>query len=266
MPGPLWTPSPDRIVSANLTRFMRFAADRGGVISHDYSKLYDWSTQKPAEFWDAMWDFAGVRGDKGSRVTEDLDRMPGARFFPDATLNFAENVLRGTGGSTGAASESAPAVIYRSEAGTTRTLSWTELRTEGAAGPAALRAAGIRPGDRSAAYLPNTPEAIVGVLGAASIGAAWSSCSPDFGVQGVLDRFGQIEPRILIAADRYVYGGRTFDQRPKIAEVVGKLTTLTRTLIGQAEWEAFIAPHRGAAASYAPLPFDHPLYILYSSG
>ena len=262
MPGPLWTPSSDRIAGANLTRFMCFVADRGGVISHDYSELYRWSVRKPDEFWDVMWEFAGVRGDKGSRVTADLDRMPGARFFPDATLNFAENVLRGAE----SPSESDPAVIHTSEVSATRTLSWGELRTDVAACAAALRAAGIGPGDRVAAYLPNTPEAIVGVLGAASVGAVWSSCSPDFGVQGVLDRFGQIEPRMLIAADRYVYAGRTFDQRPKIAEVVGQLPTLTRTLVGHAEWEAFIAPHRGATPSYAALPFNHPLYILYSSG
>ena len=262
MPGPLWTPSSDRIAGANLTRFMCFVADRGGVISHDYSELYRWSVRKPDEFWDVMWEFAGVRGDKGSRVTADLDRMPGARFFPDATLNFAENVLRGAE----SPSESDPAVIHTSEVSATRTLSWGELRTDVAACAAALRAAGIGPGDRVAAYLPNTPEAIVAVLGAASVGAVWSSCSPDFGVQGVLDRFGQIEPRLLIAADRYVYAGRTFDQRPKIAEVVGQLPTLTRTLVGHAEWEAFIAPHRGATPSYAALPFNHPLYILYSSG
>src|SRR5262245_2213564 len=262
MPGPLWTPSSDRVARANLTRFMRFVADRGGVVSHDYSELYPWSVRKPDEFWDVMWEFAGVRGDKGSRVTADLDRMPGARFFPDATLNFAENVLRGAE----SPSESDPAVIHTSEVSATRTLSWGQLRTDVAACAAALRAAGIGPGDRVAAYLPNTPEAIVGVLGAASVGAVWSSCSPDFGVQGVLDRFGQIEPRMLIAADRYVYAGRTFDQRPKIAEVVGQLPTLTRTLVGHAEWEAFIAPHRGATPSYAALPFNHPLYILYSSG
>jgi len=262
MPGPLWTPSSDRVARANLTRFMRFVADRGGVVSHDYSELYRWSVRKPDEFWDVMWEFAGVRGDKGSRVTADLDRMPGARFFPDATLNFAENVLRGAE----SPSESDPAVIHTSEVSATRTLSWGQLRTDVAACAAALRAAGIGPGDRVAAYLPNTPEAIVGVLGAASVGAVWSSCSPDFGVQGVLDRFGQIEPRMLIAADRYVYAGRTFDQRPKIAEVVGQLPTLTRTLVGHAEWEAFIAPHRGATPSYAALPFNHPLYILYSSG
>jgi len=258
MPGPLWTPSPERVAAANLTRFIRFVADRGHVRADGYEALYRWSVTKPLEFWDAMWDFGGIRGDKGSRVAIDMDRMPGSRFFPDATLNFAENVLVREG--------TDPAIVFGSESGATRTMSWSELRSEVAAFAAALRAEGIRAGDRVAAYLPNTPEAIVGVLGTAAIGAVWSSCSPDFGVQGVLDRFGQIEPRLLIAADRYVYGGKTFDQRPKIAEAVARLPTLVRAIAGEAEWDAFLAPHRGAPLSFERLPFDHPLYILYSSG
>ena len=249
MPAPLWTPSAERIARANLTRF---GAGRS------YAELYEWSVRSPIEFWTAMWDFGGIRGEKGSRVAADLDRMPGARFFPEATLNFAENCLR--------RDDDSPAILSRSETGPIRTMSWRELRAEVAACAAAFRSAGILPGDRVAAYLPNVPEAIVAVLGAAAVGAVWSSCSPDFGVQGVLDRFGQIEPRILIAADRYVYGGKTFDQRAKIADVLKQLPTVERALIGADEWDAFIGPHRGAAPSYAPLPFNHPLYVLYSSG
>jgi acetoacetyl-CoA synthetase len=246
---PLWTPSPERIARANLTRFGK---------GRSYAELYDWSVTQPLEFWDAMWDFGGVIGTKGGRVAIDMDRMPGAQFFPDARLNFAENVLR--------SEVTDPAIIFKSEDGTRRTMSWAELRSESAALAAALRAAGIQPGDRVAAYVTNVPETIVAVLGAASVGAVWSSCSPDFGVQGVLDRFGQIEPRILIAADRYVYAGKTFDQRPKIAEVLKQLPTVERSVIGTEGWEAFVGPHRGAAPSYAQLPFNHPLYILYSSG
>jgi len=258
VPGPLWTPSPERIAAATLTRFIEFVAARGQVAARDYAALYRWSTARPLEFWDAMWDFAGLRGQKGSRAAIDMDRMPGARFFPEATLNFAENVLARQGAD--------PAIVYRPEAGASRTLSWDELRGDVAACAAALRAQGIRAGDRVAAYLPNTPEAIVGVLGAASVGAVWSSCSPDFGVPGVLDRFGQIQPRILLAADRYVYGGKTFDQRAKIAELVSHLPTIERAVIGEQEWDAFLAPHRGAPLACQPLPFNHPLYILYSSG
>jgi acetoacetyl-CoA synthetase len=249
MPGPLWTPTPERIRIANLTAF-------GG--GRSYADLYAWSVEQPLEFWNAMWDFAGVTGDKGSRIAIHMDRMPGARFFPDARLNFAENVLRGDG--------HGEAIVYRSESGVVRTLTWRELRDETAAFAAALRAAGIKPGDRVAAYLPNVPEAIVGVLGAASVGAVWSSCSPDFGVQGVLDRFGQIEPRILVAAESYVYDGKTFDLREKTAAAVAKLPSVERTVIGPDGWEAFTGPHRGAAPAYERLPFDHPLYILYSSG
>jgi acetoacetyl-CoA synthetase len=246
---PLWTPSPDRIARANLTRFGK---------GRSYAELYEWSVRQPLEFWDAMWDFGGVIGTKGHRIAIDMDRMPGARFFPDANLNFAENVLR--------SDVTDPAIIFKSENGGRRTMSWSQLRSESAAFAAALRASGIQPGDRVAAYMTNVPEAIVAVLGAASVGAVWSSCSTDFGVQGVLDRFGQIEPRILIAADSYVYAGKTFDQRPKIAEVLKQLPTVERSVIGADGWEAFVGPHRGAEPSYAQLPFNHPLYILYSSG
>jgi acetoacetyl-CoA synthetase len=246
---PLWTPSAERIAGANLTRFS------GG---RPYAQLYESSILRPLEFWDAMWDFAEVIGDKGPRIAIDMDRMPGARFFPGGTLNFAANCLREDGDGA--------AIVARSESGTTRTISWRELRADVAASAAAMRASGVRRGDRVAAYLPNTPQAIVAVLAAASIGAVWSSCSPDFGVQGVLDRFGQIEPTLLIAAGEYRYGGKTFDLRGKAADVAGRLPSLERTVIGDTEWEAFIAPYRGAPLAFEPLPFNHPLYILYSSG
>jgi acetoacetyl-CoA synthetase len=247
--APIWVPSADRIQSANLTRFGNGAS---------YAELYDWSVAKPDEFWQRMWDFAGVIGERGERVVSDLDRMPGAAFFPDARISFTANVLREDG--------DGDAIVFRPEDGGLRTLSWRTLRAEVAAAAAAFRQAGIRPGDRVAAYLPNVPEAIVAVLGAAAIGAVWSSCSPDFGVQGVLDRFGQIEPRVLLAADTYQYGGKTFDQRRKIAAVLEKLPTVEHAIVGARAWDAFLAPHRGAPLVCDPLPFNHPLYILYSSG
>ena len=249
MDAPLWTPSADRVARAALTRF-------GG--GRPYPELYEWSVTRPLEFWRAVWEFAGIRGSMGARIAADLDRMPGARFFPDATLNFAENTLRLDG--------DAAAIISRTETGGLRTLSWRDLRTEVAACAAAFRAMGIRPGDRVAAYLPNVPQAIVAVLGAAAVGAVWSSCSPDFGVQGVLDRFGQIEPRVLIAADEYGYGGKTFDQRAKVAAVLAELPSVERAIVGEGEWDGFLAPHRGAPLRFEALPFNHPLYILYSSG
>ena len=249
MPSPLWVPSAARIANANLTRFA------GG---RTYQDLWNWSIARPEEFWRAMWDFGAVRGARGPRVAVDLDRLPGARFFPDARLNFAENVLSADG--------DAPAIVYRNESGASRTVSWRELRQDVAACASALRDSGIQPGDRVAAYLPNVPEAIVAVLGCAAIGAVWSSCSPDFGVQGVLDRFGQIEPRLLIAAETYQYGGKTFDQREKTARICEHLPTVERVISGPAAWESFLAAYRGASLTFAALPFDHPLYILYSSG
>ncbi|HEY2435143.1 MAG TPA: acetoacetate--CoA ligase [Vicinamibacterales bacterium] len=249
MDVPLWAPSAERIARANLTRFGRGLS---------YPQLYEESISRPLEFWRAVWEFADIRGTMGDRVAVDLDRMPGARFFPDATLNFAENCLRLDG--------AAPAIIARTEVDGPQTVSWRELRCEVAAAAAAMRAAGLGAGDRVAAYLPNTPQAIVAVLAAASIGAVFSSCSPDFGVAGVLDRFGQIEPRLFIAADTYHYGGRVFDLRSKAASVAAQLPSLLRTTIGDEDWEAFVAPHRGGALQFEALPFNHPLYVLFSSG
>ena len=248
MINPLWTPSSDRIAAANLTRFGRGAP---------YSELYDWSIAKPDEFWSAIWDFGGIIGHKGARVVTGLDRMPGATFFPDAQLNFTENLLREDG--------PGEAIVFRSESGEQRTLSWSALRTEVGAAAAALRAAGIQPGDRVASYLGNVPEAIVGVLGAAAIGAVWSSCSPDFGVQGVLDRFGQIEPRVLFAADSYHYSGKAFDQRPKIAAALETLPTVERTIIGPGGWEDVrrAAPRHPLGLRSAPVQPSalHPVFI-----
>ena len=241
-----------------MTRFIAFVREHCGVEAREYTPLYDWSLRKPLEFWNAMWDFGGVRGSKGTRIAIDMDCMPGATFFPDATLNFADNVL--------SRDDDTPAIIHRTETTALRSMSWSQLRAEVAAFASALRAAGIQPGDRVAAYLPNVPEAIVGVLGAAAVGAVWSSCSPDFGVRGVLDRFGQIEPRVFIAADEYSYGGKPFDQRAKIAEISQNLPTVERWIVGASGWERFVAPHRGTPLSFTALPFNHPLYILYSSG
>jgi acetoacetyl-CoA synthetase len=246
---PLWTPSAQRVAAANLTRFGKGAP---------YAELYDWSVASPAAFWSAMWDFGEIIGHKGARIVADLDRMPGAAFFPDATLNFTENLLRADG--------PGDAIVSRLESGEARAMSWAALRSEVAAVAAALRHAGIRSGDRVACYMGNVPEAIVAMLGAAAIGAVWSSCSPDFGVQGVLDRFGQIAPRVLFAAESYVYGGKTFDQREKIAAALEQLPTVECRIIGTHGWEAFVGPHRGALLVCDALPFNHPLYILYSSG
>jgi acetoacetyl-CoA synthetase len=271
MAAPLWTPSPDRIARARLTHFISHVARRWNVEIADYDTLYRLSTDRAGEFWRSVWDFCGIIGDPGARPVIDFERMPGARFFPDARLNFAENVLRQRG--------TAPAIIFNGENQRHRTLSHDELRAEVGRFAAGLRNAGVGRGDRVAGYLPNMPEAIIGALAAASIGAVWSSCSPDFGIQGVLDRFGQIAPRILIAADGYFYAGKRHDLRPKIAGVLQQLPSVERTIVvpyldespslaglpGAVDWHTFTAGP-DTEPVFESLPFDHPLYILYSSG
>ncbi|HEY7057773.1 MAG TPA: acetoacetate--CoA ligase [Vicinamibacterales bacterium] len=273
MARPLWTPSADRIASANLTRFHQLVRDRFGVEGAAYADLHHWSIARPENFWTAIWDFCGIRAPtRGDRVADDPDRMrPGAHFFPGGRLNFAENLLRDAGHGA--------AIIFSNERGEDRTWSFDELRAEVAGFAAALRALGVRPGDRVAGYVPNLPETIAAALGAAAVGAVWSSCSPDFGVQGVLDRFGQIEPKVLLAADGYFYGGKTFDSRPRVAAVLARLPSVERAVIVPyarlgaldgvplaTSWESVVAPHRAAPLAFEQLPFNHPVYILYSSG
>ena len=268
---PLWTPSRERIQHARLTHFMRHVERQWGITASDYDTLYDFSITRPEDFWLSVWEFCGVIGEPGERVAIGMDRMPGARFFPDARLNFAENVLRQRG--------SGPALVFNGENQRRRTLSHDELRDEVGRCASALRAAGIQAGDRVAAYIPNMPEAIIAALAAAAIGAVWSSCSPDFGVQGLLDRFGQIAPRVLIAADGYFYGGKTHDIRPRIAAALEQLPSVERVIVvpyveaapslagirDAVSWGQFLEGHEGELRC-EPLPFDHPLYILYSSG
>ena len=273
MSRPLWTPSPGRIADSNLTRFIGFVRDRRGVDAPGYEPLREWSVARPADFWDAAWDFFGVAGDKGSRIADEPDVMrPGAHYFPDGRLNFTENVLRARGTS--------PAILFKPEGRSIRTLSHDELHEQVAAFAAGLRDAGVAAGDRVAGFVPNCPEAIVAALGAAAIGAVWSSCSPDFGVRGVLDRFGQIEPKILVTADGYFYGGKTFDSLAKVREALDGLPSVERTVVipytqprpplggvrAAVSWEDFLAARSLPSRQFEPQPFNHPLYILYSSG
>ncbi len=265
---PIWTPSLFRIADANLTRFMTFAGDRGAVTS-DYDAFYDWSVAEPAAFWDALWEFSGVIGERGKGpALEHGDRMPGARWFPDVRLNFAENLLRGP--------DAEPAIIFRNELSARREINWQDLRAEVARIAAGLRADGVGPGDVVAGFLPNLPEAVIAMLASASIGAAWTSCSPDFGIQGVLDRFGQVGPKVLFTADGYFYAGKTVDSLAAIARVLEQLPSVRRVvLVSYAAIQAKALPRatafgdygdRAAALQFERLPFDHPLYVLYSSG
>ncbi len=265
---PIWTPSLFRIADANLTRFMTFAGGRGAATS-DYGAFHAWSIEQPAAFWDALWEFAGVIGERGAGpALEHGDRMPGARWFGSARLNFAENLLRGP--------DAEPALIFRNERGARREINWRDLRTEVARVAAGLRADGVGPGDVVAGFLPNLPEAVIAMLAAAGIGATWTSCSPDFGIQGVLDRFGQVKPKILFAADGYFYAGKTIDSLAPIADVLKQLPSVQRVVLvtysGSMPAKLPRAIEFGdygdpaARLRFERLPFDHPLYVLYSSG
>ena len=269
----LWRPSPERIAAANLTAFMTEAAKVAGRSFADYGALWRWSVEQPGAFWRLVWTSCGVLGDgPGEPAVENLDKMPGARFFPNARLNFAENLLRRNDGST--------ALVFWGEDKVRRRMSWAELNAAVSRLQQAMKAAGVGVGDRVAGIVPNMPEAIVAMRAASSRGAAWSSCSPDFGVQGVLDRFGQIEPKILFAVDAYHYNGKTHDVLGKLADIVPRLPTLVRTVIipyvsetpalvkvpNAATWAEFVAPFVAKAPGFVRLPFNHPLYILFSSG
>ena len=270
--SPLWRPSDERVRSTRLTAFASQYLPRAAGGPAAYEALHRFSIDQREAFWRAVWDFGRVVGDPGpaDRVLEN-DGMPGARYFPAASLNFAENLLRRRGDDE--------AIVFLREDGDTRTLSGAELFAEVSKIARVLRDWGIGPGDRVAGFVPNIPESIIAALAAASVGAVWSSCSPDFGVQGILDRFGQIEPRVLFAADGYLYGGKTHDCMARTREVVERLPSVEHTVVipfvsenpplggireGES-WDALTSVDAGPIA-FAQLPFNHPLYILYSSG
>jgi acetoacetyl-CoA synthetase len=231
---PLWTPDPARATATRMAAFTAYARPISGRALASYADLHAWSIDAPAQFWSAIWDFCGVRGERGERVLIDPQRMPGAHWFPDARLNFAENLLRDCG--------NPEALVFWGEDRVKRRLSRLELRRQVAQFAAALKEIGIGAGDRVAAYLPNLPETIVAMLAAASIGAVFTSASPDFGVQGVLDRFGQTEPKVLIACDGYWYNGKAIDIEAKLAELMPQLPSARRTdpgaLLGRGDGRA----------------------------
>jgi acetoacetyl-CoA synthetase len=269
---PLWKPSKQRIAAANLTAFMRSATRRWSAEFADFDTLHRWSVTQPLQFWTTLWDVAGVVGERGERVLVDANRMPGAKWFPDARLNFAENLLR--------SHDTADALVFWGEDKVKGRASHAELYRAVAQTAWALRDMGVGKGDRVAAYLPNVPATVVAMLATASIGAIFSSASPDFGVQGVLDRFGQIAPKVLFACDGYFYNGKAIDCLGKVAEIVARMPSLERVVIvpyaGSGDIAAvklgvpladFLAPFAGEREiRFERLPFDHPLYIMYSSG
>jgi acetoacetyl-CoA synthetase len=268
---PLWSPSQEARQKTPLFHFIGWCAERHGKSFADYDAFYAWSIAEREAFWSAIWDYCGVKGERGERVLEDGDDMLAARFFPDATLNFAENLLTATG--------AADALVFRGEDKASDRWSWDRLRAEVSRLQQAFRALGIEKGDRIAAMMPNMPETVACMLAAASIGAIWSSCSPDFGDQGVLDRFGQIEPKLFITCDGYWYNGKRQDVAAKVKAVSQALKTpvlvvpyagdapaLAASLSDGRMLADFIAPFQAKPVEFEQLPFAHPLYILFSSG
>jgi acetoacetyl-CoA synthetase len=273
MSQPLWQPAAERIAHANLTAFIAHARDRWQADVTDYADLYRWSIEVPEQFWQSVWAFCGVIAETpGGHVLVDGDRMPGAHWFPDARLNFAQNLLRRR--------DDGIALIFRGEDRVTGRITCAELYSEVSRLAQALRAAGVTAGDRVAGYMPNLPGTVIAMLAATSIGAVWSSCSPDFGVQGVLDRFGQIEPKILFAADGYFYNGKTIDVLPRLRELAARMPSVERVIVvpytgpspaigdirDAVSVHEFMEPFRPREIRFAQLPFDHPLYIMFSSG
>ena len=272
--SPMWQPSPERIAAANLTAFMHKTSACWQRRFEDYAALHRWSIDAPAEFWVSVWEYGEVRGTMGSQVVVDGDKMPGAQWFSEARLNFAENLLRYR--------DEADALVFWGEDKLKRRIRRDDLYRRVARLAAAMRADGVVAGDRIAAYMPNLPETLITMLAAASIGAIFTSASPDFGVQGVLDRFGQVEPKLLFVADGYYYNGKTIDCLEKVAEIAARLPTLERVVVaryvrGEGHDLAsikngimlrdYVDPYRSIEEiEFVPLPFAHPLYIMYSSG
>ena len=269
----LWQPTAETAARANLTAFMRMANERYGLACADYDALWRWSIDRRDQFWQAVWDYCGVIAARTAECTVlDADAMPGARWFPGARLNFAENLLR--------RQDDSIAIVFRGEDQVASQVTFAELYAEVSRLAQALREAKVQPGDRVAAYMPNIPGTVIAMLAAASVGAVFSSCSPDFGVQGVLDRFGQIEPKILFAADGCFYGGKTIDVIDRVAEIAQRLPSLRQVVIvpytqrlpdiariaNAVDIHDWMAPHQARTIEFEQLPFGHPLYVLYSSG
>ncbi|HUY89695.1 MAG TPA: acetoacetate--CoA ligase [Pirellulales bacterium] len=270
----LWQPTADQVARSNLAAFMRFVAKRGHPAMSEYAALYQWSIEEPLAFWAAAWDFCGVVASRRfDSVVEHFDRMPGARWFPGARLNYAENLLRFR--------DDRPALVAANERGRRTVMSYEQLSVAVGRVARALKGLGVKPGDRVAGYLPNIPEAVIGMLAAASVGAVWSSCSSDFGAQGVLDRFSQIEPKVLLAVDGYVDLGRRVELLPRVNELRKQIASIEHVVVvpyldpshldlealGDAvAWDDFLARSPAGPPAFEQLPADHPLYILYSSG
>ena len=257
-PPVVWTPSPERIASATITRYRAWLNETRGLALEDYAALWQWSVDELEGFWASIWEFFEVEASEPYERVLTTREMPGAAWFPGARLSYAEHVFRGR-------ADGEVAIRHASELRPLGEWTWGDLRARAGAVAGALREAGVAAGDRVAAYLPNVPETVAAFLGCASIGATWSSCAPEFGVRSVVDRFAQIEPKVLLTVDGYRYGGRDFDRSETNAALERELPTLRQTLVlpylAGGDWDL---PR--AELEFAQLPFDHPLWVLYSSG
>jgi len=269
----LWQPTSDQISATHYSKFKDRASRIAGEDFPDYAALHEWSVEQLDDFWGLVWDYCDVVGEQGARVSDGVLAMPGAQFFPDARINFAENLLRKSGPED--------AIVFRGEDKVNRRLSYDQLREEVSRLQQFLLDQGVGEGDRVAAMLPNMPEAVIGMLATSSIGAVWSSCSPDFGEGGVLDRFGQIEPKILIVCDGYWYNSKQQDVSKKLENILPKLPSLKQVIIvdylGKADelaqtlpkaiaWRKGMDAFKPVEITFKRLAFNHPLYILFSSG
>ncbi len=272
----LWTPSAEAVERATITRYRRWLEETRGLSLPDYEALWRWSVDELEDFWASIWEFGGVRAVEPYERVLGSREMPGAEWFPGSRLNYAEHIFARGGGPE-------PALIARSETRDDVTLSWDELRGQVARAAAGLRALGVEPGDRVVAYMPNVPETIVAFLAVASLGAIWSSAAPEFGARSVIDRFAQIEPKVLLAVDGYRYGGKDFDRLATVADLQREMPGLVRTVVlpylnpelsqerGDLDglpdamtWDQLLGFED--ELTFEPVPFDHPLWVLYSSG
>ena len=270
---PLWQPSIERIDASNLKRFGEYLEHKLGVMFDDYQQLHQWSVEHPNLFWEHIWRFTDIRASQAwDSVLSDGQQFPGAVWFEGARLNYAENLLRNRSDKV--------ALISRLENGSRKTLSYNQLYVDVAECAAGLRDLGVVSGDRVAGFMPNIPETIIAMLATASIGAVWSSCSPDFGINGVMDRFGQIEPKVLFGCEGYFYNGKTIDSLPRLKEICRKIDSIVQLVVVPVTgsiididnfddtvlFSDFLSDYRGAELVFEQLPFNHPLYIMYSSG
>jgi acetoacetyl-CoA synthetase len=272
-PEKLWEPSSELVEHSRLREFMRWLQTERGLGFATYDELWQWSVDDLEAFWSAIWDFFEVQADGEAEQALGSREMPGAEWFAGTSLNYAEHIFAGK-------DDAETAILHASELRELGDLSWGELGAQVAATAAGLRALGVERGDRVVAYMPNIPEAIVAFLATTSIGAIWSSCSPDFGPASVIDRFAQIEPKVLFAVDGYRYGGKDFDRRETLAQLQAEMPSLVRTVVlpyldpepdlaplrDAGRWDDLLAAGEGAKLSFERVPFEHPLWVLYSSG